>query len=98
PLVYTLSLHDALPIFGLNRVSVMLGDGTGGFGPVADYLAGSAPTAVVIGDFNRDGSEDLAVTNFNTNNVSILLGTGTGIFGPPRDRKSTRLNSSHEWI
>jgi hypothetical protein len=35
---------------------------------------------VVVGDFNRDGIQDLAVANAFSRNVSILLGTGTGLF------------------
>jgi hypothetical protein len=35
---------------------------------------------VVVGDFNGDGRQDLAVTNFDGGNVSILLGNGSGGF------------------
>jgi len=34
------------------------------------------PYSVVIGDFNGDGKQDLAVANFNSNIVSIRLGDG----------------------
>ena len=37
-------------------------------------------TAMVIGDFNRDGKADLASTNVASNSVSIRLGTGSGTF------------------
>ena len=37
-------------------------------------------TAVAVGDFNGDGKQDLAVSNYGTNNVSILLGDGAGRF------------------
>ena len=36
---------------------------------------------MAVGDFNRDGRQDLAVANRNTDNVSILLGNGNGTFG-----------------
>lgn len=37
----------------------------------------------MAGDFNRDGNQDLAVTNEGTdNNLSLLLGNGNGTFQP----------------
>jgi hypothetical protein len=44
---------------------------------------GSQPSAVAVGDFNRDGKLDLAVANKGTNNVSIYLGRGDATFNPP---------------
>ncbi len=51
-----------------------------------NYNAGLDPGAEVVGDFNGDGHEDLAVlnTDYNAASVSVLLGTGTGAFEPPR--------------
>jgi hypothetical protein len=37
----------------------------------------------VVGDFNNDGKQDLAVANFLSGTAAILYGTGTGSFGPP---------------
>src|SRR5438105_5718092 len=68
--IYTLSLHDALPIcLGLHVPGVKVG------GPAAqpDQDGGARHTPA-----RRCG--------------------GTGAVGPRIDRKSTRLNSSHEWI
>src|SRR5207248_550655 len=62
-------------------VSILLGDGRGGFGPVTSFLSGHSCQSVVVGDFNRDGKQDLAVAN--SGHFSILLGDGTGSFGPP---------------
>ncbi len=60
-------------------VSVFLGDGAGDFGPRTRFpIVGNFPSSIGVGDFNRDGNPDLAVTNFNDNTVSILLGDGTG--------------------
>jgi hypothetical protein len=39
--------------------------------------------SVAVGDFNRDGKQDLAVANTNDDNVGILLGVGDGTFGAP---------------
>jgi hypothetical protein len=37
----------------------------------------------VVGDFNGDGKQDLAVANATSDNVSILLGDGAGNFSVP---------------
>jgi len=48
------------------------------FNAASNYAAGSRPYSVAVGDFNADGSPDLAVANSLGNNVSILLGNGGG--------------------
>ena len=65
-----------------NKVSVLLGNGTGGFTPASGspFAAGNTPFSVTIGDFNGDGKPDLAIANFGDNNVTVLLGDGTGGF------------------
>ncbi|MHB8644872.1 MAG: FG-GAP repeat domain-containing protein [Thermomicrobiales bacterium] len=50
--------------------------------PGSPFPVGTAPTAIVIADFNGDGAQDLAVTNGMSNNMSVLLGNGTGTFAP----------------
>ena len=40
------------------------------------------PSSIAIGDLNRDGKPDLAVSNYENHNVSILLNAGAGVFGP----------------
>jgi hypothetical protein len=42
--------------------------------------AGTTPSALASGDFNRDGRLDLAVANSGSKDVSILLGDGAGGF------------------
>ena len=46
-------------------------------------MAGHAPQSLVAGDFNGDGTTDLAVANILSNDTSILLGRGLGEFSPP---------------
>jgi hypothetical protein len=65
------------------NVSVLLGNGTGGFGSATNYTAGTSAYFVDIGDFNHDNNLDLVVANFNSANVSIFLGNGTGGFSTP---------------
>ena len=50
-----------------------------------DFGAGSYPSSVAVGDFNGDGTLDLAVANAGSNNVSVLLGNGDGTFQAPRN-------------
>ncbi|MCD6068441.1 MAG: putative Ig proteinputative calcium-binding proteinFG-GAP repeat protein [Bacteroidetes bacterium] len=52
------------------------------FTPHADYPTGTAPYAIVAGDFNNDGNQDLAVTNAQSSSISVFSGAGNGTFGP----------------
>jgi FG-GAP-like repeat len=45
-----------------------------------DYVVGSEPESVAIGDFNGDGHPDVAAANFQSNNISILLQNSGGGF------------------
>ncbi len=65
-------------------VSILLGDGTGSFSAAATspITVGVNPRFVAAGDFNGDGSLDLAVANFNDDTVTILKGDGAGNFAP----------------
>jgi VCBS repeat protein/FG-GAP repeat protein len=67
-----------------STVSVLRGDGHGGFAAATTYPSGGFfASSVAIGDLNGDGRADVAVTNINSNNVCVLLGTGGGALGPP---------------
>lgn len=64
-----------------NTVSVMLGDGSGGFSAATGPLAvGTLPFGMAIADFNGDSKMDIAVANTGDGTVSILLGDGSGGF------------------
>ena len=65
---------------GSNNVSVLWGDGLGGFVTVGVIPVGFAPLALAIGDVSGDGVQDLTVANFDVNNISVLLGDGVGGF------------------
>ena len=51
------------PTLNSNNVSVLLGNGAGGFGPATNFNVGSSPVSMAVGDFNGDGNQDLAVAN-----------------------------------
>jgi hypothetical protein len=61
-------------------VSVLLGDGIGGFGAATSHSVGVGATSVAMADLNGDGKLDLAVANLYSGAV-ILLGNGAGGFG-----------------
>lgn len=69
---------------GSGNVSVLFGDGAGGFAPQTSFLVGAAQTFVAIGDLNGDGALDLAMTTSgsSSSSVAILLGDGAGSFHP----------------
>ena len=53
-----------------------------GFGAATNLVAGTLPLAVVTGDFNKDGTLDLASANQTSNTVSVLIGIPAGGFNP----------------
>lgn len=61
-----------------NTISVLLGNGAGGFGAQTTFPTGSMPRGIAEGDFNGDGVLDLAVTHVGDQTVGILLGDATG--------------------
>ncbi len=66
-------------------VDILLGNGYGGFAPAngAPVSAGQSLSAIVVGDFNGDGKQDLAVADSAGNAVLVLLGNGDGTFQTP---------------
>ncbi|HTX77155.1 MAG TPA: FG-GAP-like repeat-containing protein, partial [Terracidiphilus sp.] len=70
-----------------DTVTILLGKGDGTFTQAANSTVtpGFAPTFVAVGDFNQDGTADLAVVNNGNNAVTILLGNGDGTFTQAAD-------------
>ncbi|HEY6888262.1 MAG TPA: VCBS repeat-containing protein [Solirubrobacter sp.] len=59
---------------GAGTVTILAGNGDGTFGAEgAPVAVGTAPSGIVAGDFNRDGRNDLAVTNAADGTVTVLL-------------------------
>src|SRR5207247_9726356 len=93
--IYPLSLHDALPIASMN--------GSISTGPNEQFSPTTSGCACAIDMSNASTvcplrlRPDLSITV-----PEIINGTLRPVFsnasGIAKDRKSTRLNSSHEWI
>ncbi|HEY6765860.1 MAG TPA: VCBS repeat-containing protein [Candidatus Sulfotelmatobacter sp.] len=82
--------HDGNPDLavlnlGGPSVSILLGDGKGGFATAVNYAVGQTGTnltALAIGDVNNDGNLDVVVS-FNSGSnggLNVLLGNGDGTF------------------
>src|ERR1043166_5970523 len=75
--------HSDLAVANINNnsVSILLGNGTGGFTATISPVVGNQPRSSWLADLNGDQKLDLITANFNANSVSILLGNGSGGFG-----------------
>jgi hypothetical protein len=78
-----LAFADGGSEISIGFVSVMLGNGAGGFTPAVNspFSLGSFvdPSSIAVGDFNGDGHLDLVTANTD-DTVSVLLGDGLGGF------------------
>jgi hypothetical protein len=77
-------------------VGVVLGNGDGTFQPPiatnsTTFPNGSGPYAIVLGDFDRDGKNDVALTD---ENLKILKGNGDGTFKVPSFNFNLRNTST----
>jgi hypothetical protein len=51
------------------------------FEPPSTWSAGTSPLYVAVGDFDGNGSADVAAINSGSNDISILIGDGNGSLG-----------------
>lgn len=72
--------HESSPPQFTISLAVLIGDGSGGFGPPTDFPA-SLRKPLVVSDFNNDGNQDVFVGNSSTNVSQVHLGNGGGAFG-----------------
>lgn len=94
---------SAVPI-GKDTVTIALGNGDGTFQAGRNFISGgNQPMAVTLGDFNRDGQLDLAMSNYSgsggdpaADGISVLLGSGKGAFGTPVNYNAGGYNAT--WI
>ena len=68
-----------------NSVSVLRGDGLGGFAARTDIAVGSSPVSVTLGDVDDDGNPDIIAANAGSASVSVLRGDGLGGFAARTD-------------
>jgi hypothetical protein len=82
---------------GSGNVTVLLGDGNGGFTPAAGspFPAGKNPNDIAVGDFDGNGTLDLALPNHDTHGVTVLLGDGKGAFRPAAGSPFTVASRPH---
>jgi hypothetical protein len=62
-------------------LSVLINDGSGGFGPPASYVQKGTPVSAAVADFDHNGSPDVAVAGYQTK-TAILLNQGDGVLVP----------------
>ena len=90
-----LDLAIAETHFPTGQVSVVLGNGKGGFGsPIISPLLSEAINnqgQMLSGDFNGDGKPDLIIMDDYSTGFQVLLGNGDGSFHAPVD---TDLNTA----
>ncbi|HWS90296.1 MAG TPA: VCBS repeat-containing protein [Pyrinomonadaceae bacterium] len=75
------------PNVGSNDVTVLLGDGRGGFKGAANspYAVAGRPYYVAVGDVSGDGNPDLVTTHDDVSLITTLLGDGRGAFAAAPD-------------
>lgn len=71
------------PNYNDNTVSVLFGDGAGGFFPPQSFPTETGVTTLARGDLNRDGRLDLVGASVTSNKLVVLLNNGQGGFSAP---------------
>ena len=66
--------------FFFGTVSILIGNGTGGFAAGTPLRTRTQPSFVTVANLNGDSSPDLAVTSFGANSVSTFFGNTNGTF------------------
>ncbi len=83
--------------YSSSSLTVLLGDGGGGFAPwrsirLAPHSAGIPfPYQVLVGDLDDDGDPDLATTNIGGSRVNVIRNLGGGQFETPVDWRVPRI-------
>ncbi len=77
-----------------NTISILLGNGNGGFSPQQLITVGSAPRGIALLDIDGDGDIDIVNTNYESNNLSLLINNGQGVFS---NSQSFDTGTNGEW-
>ena len=82
---------------GSRNITVLLGDGRGGFTQPAGspFAAGDEPADIAVGEINGDNHADLVIPNHGTKYVTVLLGDGRGGFVPAPNSPFTVKSDPH---
>jgi hypothetical protein len=75
-------LSDIVTCNTLGSVSILLGNGDGGFQPSTTYPVGTYPHGLAVLDCDGDGDLDVATANNGTDNIALLRNNGNGTFAP----------------
>ena len=67
-----------VPSSGSANIHVLVGKGDGSFAPAraTPFVTGAGPFACAVGDFNKDGRPDLAVTRYQLGAIDIIPSDG----------------------
>ena len=65
---------------GADNLSILAGDGAGGFAAATHFATDPGPVVVVAGDVTGDDIVDLVTVNQSAQDVSVLVGSGGGAF------------------
>ena len=71
-------VYNGSTYVGGNSVSVLLGTGSGNFGAVSVYPAGSGTLAATVGDVSGEGRLDIVTANNGSNTAGVLLNQSVG--------------------
>jgi hypothetical protein len=77
-------LHCAVVALAVAAAGATPADAAIRFSKPKTFAAGPDPNAIAAGDFDQDGSLDLAVADFNGADFSILRGLGNGSYAAPQ--------------
>ena len=80
-----------------SSLSLLLGDGLGGFSAVQLLDVGQNPRGLAVLDVDGDGDADIASADAGSDQISVLLNDGNGAFGPATSFGPGEGNGGQEW-